>query len=133
MQPRSGDVVMLGLAGFVVLAWRRWTASLRSASRRPRCAGLSRVRRHRPLPRPTPGRRARCRRVRSPGAAALAQTDLALPRAGLPKQTWTEQHPQIGARMSLSQRARKTACRRVGNKASPSPPWPETWAWAGMR
>jgi transposase len=125
MQSTSGDVVMLGLPGFVVLGVAEVDGeleiSVETATVRvgcPHCGVIARLHgRREVLVRDVDafGRRVRLRwhkRVWRCHESACS------------KQAWTEQHPAIGVRMSLSERARKTACRRVARKDSPSPPCP---------
>jgi hypothetical protein len=53
--------------------------------------------------------------VRAVGHIGAGEADLALPRPGLrERKTWTEQHPAIGSRQALSERARFEICRLVG-------------------
>lgn len=112
-----GDVVMLGLAGFVVLGVADVDGELEvrvetTASRVgcPECGVVAWSHDRRDvLVRDVDafGRRAR---VRWRKRVWRCHEPLC------PRRTWTETHAEIGPRMSLTERARKAACRRVGKE-----------------
>jgi transposase len=117
MQSTSGDVVMLGLSGFVVLGVAEvdgeLEVSIETTAVRVGCTACG-VIAH------SHGRRevvvrdvdAFGRRVRLRWRKRIWRCH----EPACPKQTWTEQHSAIGVRMSVSERARKAACRRVGKQ-----------------
>jgi transposase len=120
MQSTPSDVVMLGLSGFVVLGVAEvdgeLEVSIETTAVRigcPECGVIARSHgRREVLIRDVDafGRRTRLRwrkRIWRCHESACS------------KKTWTEQHSAIGTRMSLSERARKTACRRVGKDGQP--------------
>jgi transposase len=117
MQSTPGDVVMLGLPGFVVLGVAEVDGELEIGVETtavrvgcPECGVIAR----------SHGRReVLVRDVDAFGRRVRLHWRKRVWRCHEPvcsRQTWTEQHPHIGARMSLSERARKTACRRVGKE-----------------
>lgn len=52
----------------------------------------------------------------APGRAVLVETGMGVPRPGLPVRTWTETHPGIAARATLTERARTWAVHQVGSR-----------------
>lgn len=111
----SAATAMLGLAGFVLLAVsdlggevEQAIETTESVTGCPGCGVLARLHDRRPV------------RVRDLPAAGRAVTLIWVKRvwrcveSGCRVQTWTERAEAIRARSSLTERARREACRRVG-------------------
>jgi hypothetical protein len=118
-QDGSAATAMLGLAGFVLLAVSELGGEVEQAIETtepvvgcPRCGVLARLHDRRPV------------RVRDLPAAGRAVTLIWVKRVwrcvepGCAVQTWTERSDAIRPRSSLSERARREACRRVGQDGS---------------
>jgi transposase len=115
VEASPADVVMLGIDGVRVLAARHVDGevelTVETTTERDWCRACG-VRAH-SKGRPTVvvrdvtgfGRRARLR---------WRKRRWRCPEAACPGGSWTEQHPALRSRMTLTERARKTACRRVG-------------------
>jgi len=114
-QNGSAATAMLGLAGFVLLAVSELGAEVEQAIETtervvgcPGCGVLARLHDRRPV------------RVRDLSAAGRAVTLVWVKRvwrcveSGCRVRTWTEHTEQIRPRASLTERARREACRRVG-------------------
>ena len=131
------DVVLLGLAGFRVLGVVENAAELvitvetvAEQRRCPECGGraVGKGRRTvmvRDLPMGGRPLRLRWRKRR-----------LCCPDPGCPRRSWSETHPEIRPRRVLTERARREACRRVGQDAATVAQvdrhfglsWPTIWA-----
>jgi transposase len=130
----SSATAMLGLAGMAVLAVSESDGEVEYAIETTAATGWC----------PTCGAQARLHNRRPSWVRDLPAGDRAVTLVWVKRiwrcihvecqqQTWTETHPQIRARASWSERARKQACRRVGRDGHSVAAVARDFGWAGRR